>query len=266
MGKLWLAQVGRLVVLRINVALAVFQPYRDLEIGDNQSLKIQVVRPENEPRTSCSASQELNHLANAAPLTSTDTNLMIYYRQWDCTCTCISHTDMKINENKIWKASPLPCWPIWCSAHISQSVGNSEIVNETIGPNTGYVGEKRTGACDIHNKLMPPLPDFVEELCSLMTSQRTLANRSWFTKWQEMTWVKNPTAAVSMAALCSTDMIYNEQYMVHKVARNDLSEEPNGRCLYGCSVLYWHDLQWTIHGSQSGKKWLEWRTQRPLSL
>ena len=33
----WL--VGWLVVLRIYVALAVFQPYRDLEAGDNQSLK-----------------------------------------------------------------------------------------------------------------------------------------------------------------------------------------------------------------------------------
>ena len=31
--------VGWLVVLRIYVALAVFQPYRDLEAGDNQSLK-----------------------------------------------------------------------------------------------------------------------------------------------------------------------------------------------------------------------------------
>ena len=32
-------QVGWLVVLRIYVALAVFQPYRDLEAGVNQSLK-----------------------------------------------------------------------------------------------------------------------------------------------------------------------------------------------------------------------------------
>ena len=31
--------VGWLVVLRIYVALAVFQPYRDLEAGYNQSLK-----------------------------------------------------------------------------------------------------------------------------------------------------------------------------------------------------------------------------------
>ena len=48
-----------LVVLRIYVASAVFQPYRDLDAGDNQSLKIQVARRGIEPRTSCSASQEL---------------------------------------------------------------------------------------------------------------------------------------------------------------------------------------------------------------
>ena len=43
-----------LVVFRINVDLAIFQPYLDLEAGDNQSLKIQVVRPGIEPRSSCS--------------------------------------------------------------------------------------------------------------------------------------------------------------------------------------------------------------------
>ena len=37
--------VGWLVVLRMNVTLAVFQPYCDLEVGDNQSLKLQVARP-----------------------------------------------------------------------------------------------------------------------------------------------------------------------------------------------------------------------------
>ena len=57
-----------LVVLRINVDLAIFQPYRDLEAGDNQSLKIQVARPGIEPRSSYSSSQELNHLATAAPI------------------------------------------------------------------------------------------------------------------------------------------------------------------------------------------------------
>ena len=59
--------VGSLVVLRINVDLAIFQPYLDLEAGDNQSLKIQVARPGIEPRSSCSVSQELNHSATAAP-------------------------------------------------------------------------------------------------------------------------------------------------------------------------------------------------------
>ena len=39
----WL--VGWLVVLRVYVASAVFQPYRELEAGENQSLKIQVARP-----------------------------------------------------------------------------------------------------------------------------------------------------------------------------------------------------------------------------
>ena len=57
-----------LIVLRINVDLAIFQPYLDLEAGDNQSLKIQVARPGIEARSSCSASQELNHSATAAPL------------------------------------------------------------------------------------------------------------------------------------------------------------------------------------------------------
>ena len=38
-----LCAVGWLVVL-INVDLAIFQPYLDLEAGDNQSLKIQVAR------------------------------------------------------------------------------------------------------------------------------------------------------------------------------------------------------------------------------
>ena len=38
--KLWpMLVIGWLVVLRIYVALAIFQPYRDLEAGDNQSLK-----------------------------------------------------------------------------------------------------------------------------------------------------------------------------------------------------------------------------------
>ena len=55
------------IVLRINVYLVIFQPYLDLEAGDNRSLKIQVARPGIEPRSSCSASQELNHSTTTAP-------------------------------------------------------------------------------------------------------------------------------------------------------------------------------------------------------
>ena len=43
--KVQIQKVGWLVVLRINVDLAIFQPYLDLEAGDNQSLKIQMARP-----------------------------------------------------------------------------------------------------------------------------------------------------------------------------------------------------------------------------
>ena len=56
----YLHLIGWLVVLGINVDLAIFQPYLDLEAGDNQSLKIQVARPGIEPRSSFSASQEFN--------------------------------------------------------------------------------------------------------------------------------------------------------------------------------------------------------------
>ena len=41
--------VGWLVVLRIYVAFAVFQPYRDLEAGDNQSLKFKWRGRESNP-------------------------------------------------------------------------------------------------------------------------------------------------------------------------------------------------------------------------
>ena len=61
--------VGLVWLFLINVDLAIFQPYLDLEAGDNQSLKIQVARRGIEPRSSCSASQELNHSATAAPIT-----------------------------------------------------------------------------------------------------------------------------------------------------------------------------------------------------
>ena len=71
--------LGWLVVLRINVDLAIFQPYLDLEAGDNQSLKIQVARPGIEPRSSCSASQEFNHSATAAPNATIKSNINVQY-------------------------------------------------------------------------------------------------------------------------------------------------------------------------------------------
>ena len=37
--KIQLFTLAWLVILRIYVALAIFQPYRDMEAGENQSLK-----------------------------------------------------------------------------------------------------------------------------------------------------------------------------------------------------------------------------------
>ena len=48
-NKALLYLVEWLVVLRIYVALAVFQPYRDLETGDNQSLKFKWRGRESNP-------------------------------------------------------------------------------------------------------------------------------------------------------------------------------------------------------------------------
>ena len=70
-------QVGWLVVLRINVDLTIFQPYIYLEAGDNQSLKILVAIAE--PRSSCSANQELNHLGTAAPQIQTGNMVLHTY-------------------------------------------------------------------------------------------------------------------------------------------------------------------------------------------
>ena len=52
-----------LVVLRIYVALAIFQPYRDLEAGEIVAARLGI-----EPRTNCSESQEFNHYTTGAPL------------------------------------------------------------------------------------------------------------------------------------------------------------------------------------------------------
>ena len=68
-----------LLFLRINADLAIFKQYLDLEAGDNQSLKIQAARPGIEPRSSCFASQKLNHSATAAPKSDTVDCWIIYY-------------------------------------------------------------------------------------------------------------------------------------------------------------------------------------------
>ena len=88
-------------LLRIYVALAVFQPYRDLEAGDNQSLKIQVARRGIEPRTSCSASQELSHSATAAP-----THLICSIGiGWKCCQLSVMFLSfLYTNEAVFWKA------------------------------------------------------------------------------------------------------------------------------------------------------------------
>ena len=67
-----------LVVLRINVDLAIFKLYLDLEAGDYQSLKIQVARPGIEPRSSCSAI----HSATAAPYMYVEHSFETYVSDW----------------------------------------------------------------------------------------------------------------------------------------------------------------------------------------
>ena len=66
------------------------QPYLDLEAGDNQSLKIQVARPGIESRSSCSASQELNHSTTAASRIQTG-NMVLH--------TYISPEEMEKHES-----------------------------------------------------------------------------------------------------------------------------------------------------------------------
>ena len=78
--------IGWLVDFRINVDLAIFQPYLDLEAEDNQSLKIEVARPGIEPRSSCSASQELNHSATTAPVLSIE-GVIVYGHVPECHVT-----------------------------------------------------------------------------------------------------------------------------------------------------------------------------------
>ena len=59
--------VGWLVVLRIYVTLAVFQPCRDLETGDNQSLKFKWRGGESNPGPLAPQAKSLTTWPNAAP-------------------------------------------------------------------------------------------------------------------------------------------------------------------------------------------------------
>ena len=82
--------------------------YLDLEAGDNQSLKIQVARPGIEPRSSSSASQELNHSATAAPVEKkrwtfqpTDINLIKIHLQLCAMPTCAKQYTPGWNLNQL---------------------------------------------------------------------------------------------------------------------------------------------------------------------
>ena len=79
-----LSVVGWLVVLRINVDLAIFQPYLDLEAGDNQSLKIQVARPGIEPGP---LAPQAKSLTTRPPL------LYVLFKKYLCIYLFASHTN-----------------------------------------------------------------------------------------------------------------------------------------------------------------------------
>ena len=68
--------VGWLVVLRIYVALAIFQPHRDLEAGDNQSLKSYMRDRESNPGPLAPQTKSLTTTQPLLPLTNVD---VIYY-------------------------------------------------------------------------------------------------------------------------------------------------------------------------------------------
>lgn len=58
-------------------------------------------------------------------------------------------------------------------------------------------------------------PFLVPMDCSLITSHMTLANNNWLTRWQEITRLKNCTAAVSIDVLSSTDIGWKYNHMTY---------------------------------------------------
>ena len=67
--------VGWLVVLRIYVASAVFQPYRDLEAGDNQSLKFKWRGRESNPGPLAPQAKSLTTRPPPLPTATAERNL-----------------------------------------------------------------------------------------------------------------------------------------------------------------------------------------------
>ena len=61
------------LVFRIYVVLAIFQPYRDLEAGDNKTNLWNFSGEAGNRTPSCSACQKLNHYTTAAPLIQNNT-------------------------------------------------------------------------------------------------------------------------------------------------------------------------------------------------
>ena len=99
--------VGWLVVLRINVDLAIFQPYLDLEAGDNQSLKIQVRRAGIEP----------GPLAPKAKSLTIRPPLLLIYYSIDIKFRIIC--DLFILKHHCSKEYTYYCYKFWCKSYKS---------------------------------------------------------------------------------------------------------------------------------------------------
>ena len=89
--------VGWLVVLRIYVALAVFQPYREWEAGDNQSLKFKWRDLESNPEPLAPQAKSLT--TTPPPLPPTLGQLHHTNRTYICTYRVIVLTP-NVNPNK----------------------------------------------------------------------------------------------------------------------------------------------------------------------
>ena len=75
--------VGLLVVLRIYVALAVFQPYRDLEAGDNQSLKFKWRGGESNPGPLALQAKSLTTWPPLPPTYVSENSLNLLYKWYE---------------------------------------------------------------------------------------------------------------------------------------------------------------------------------------